>query len=150
MDHQRPDRTGVYGSRGKGKGNNRRLRRQRVSLQQVWCGLDQGPGLVSSQSLHASHSIEHGPDKRLHSGFTARLSPDAYIQMALQLAWFRTRGSFTATYETALTRLFLHGRTETIRTLTNDSCDWVRSMCDTAVSVSDYHCGVGVQRCYSP
>lgn len=92
--------------------------------------------------------MEYVPDKVPQ--FTARLSPDAYIQMALQLAWFRTRGSFTATYETALTRLFLHGRTETIRTLTNDSCDWVRSMCDTAVSVSDYHCGVGVQRCYSP
>ena len=80
------------------------------------------------------------------SQFTARLSPDAYIQMALQLAWFRTKGGFTATYETALTRLFHHGRTETIRALTNDSCDWVMSMCDTTVSVSDYYsvweCGV--------
>ena len=150
MGHRRPDGTGVYGSRGEGKGDNHRLRRQRVSLRRVRCGLDQDPGLVSSHSFHRSHKMEYGPDKAPPSLFTARLSPDAYIQMALQLAWFRTRGSFTATYETALTRLFLHGRTETIRTLTNDSCDWVRSMCDTAVSVSDYHYGVGVQRCYSP
>ena len=34
--------------------------------------------------------------------YLARLSPDAYIQIALQLAWYRTRGSFTAVYETAL------------------------------------------------
>ncbi|TFY83219.1 hypothetical protein EWM64_g789 [Hericium alpestre] len=60
----------------------------------------------------------------------ARLPPDAYVQMALQLAWYRTRGFFTATYETALTRLFEHGRTETIRTLTSDSRAWVLAMVD--------------------
>ncbi|KZT00792.1 acyltransferase ChoActase/COT/CPT [Laetiporus sulphureus 93-53] len=60
----------------------------------------------------------------------ARLSPDAYIQMALQLAWYRTRGCFTATYETALTRLFKNGRTETIRTLTTDSRAFVLTMTD--------------------
>ncbi|KAI0359864.1 acyltransferase ChoActase/COT/CPT [Trametes cingulata] len=64
----------------------------------------------------------------------ARLSPDAYIQMALQLAWYRTRGEFTATYETVLTRLFKHGRTETIRTLSADSRAWVLAMVDPSVS----------------
>ncbi|KAI0671738.1 acyltransferase ChoActase/COT/CPT [Trametes maxima] len=64
----------------------------------------------------------------------ARLSPDAYIQMALQLAWYRTRGEFTATYETALTRLYKHGRTETVRTLSADSRAWVISMADASVS----------------
>ncbi|RPD60077.1 acyltransferase ChoActase/COT/CPT, partial [Lentinus tigrinus ALCF2SS1-6] len=64
----------------------------------------------------------------------ARLSPDAYIQMALQLAWYRTRGEFTATYETALTRLFKHGRTETIRTLSADSRAWVLAMADPQCS----------------
>ncbi|KAI0951280.1 hypothetical protein AcW1_008362 [Taiwanofungus camphoratus] len=61
---------------------------------------------------------------------TARLSPDAYVQMAIQLAWYRTRGCFTATYETALTRLFKNGRTETIRTLTADSRAFVLAMVD--------------------
>ncbi|CAL1716338.1 unnamed protein product [Somion occarium] len=65
----------------------------------------------------------------------ARLAPDAYIQMALQLAWYRTRGEFTATYETALTRLFHHARTETIRTLTKESRAWVLSMMDPNVPV---------------
>ncbi|KAG5721720.1 hypothetical protein E4T56_gene9212, partial [Termitomyces sp. T112] len=60
----------------------------------------------------------------------AKFGPDAYIQMALQLAWYNTRGEFTATYETVLTRMFKHGRTETLRTLTRDSRAWVLEMVD--------------------
>lgn len=60
----------------------------------------------------------------------ARQSPDAYIQMALQLAWHRTRNTVTAVYETALTRLFHHGRTETIRSLSPDSHAFVLAMAD--------------------
>ncbi|KAI0784600.1 acyltransferase ChoActase/COT/CPT [Abortiporus biennis] len=56
------------------------------------------------------------------------LSPDAYIQMAIQLAWYRSRKNFTATYETALTRLFKNGRTETIRSFTCESRAFVHSM----------------------
>jgi carnitine O-acetyltransferase len=48
----------------------------------------------------------------------AKVSPDAAIQMTLQLAYFLTHGESTPTYETASTRQFAHGRTETIRTLT--------------------------------
>ena len=55
--------------------------------------------------------------------------------MAMQLAWYRTRHSFTATYETALTRLFQNGRTETIRTLSADSRAWVLAMEDPSASV---------------
>ncbi|KAI0734125.1 acyltransferase ChoActase/COT/CPT [Fomitopsis betulina] len=65
----------------------------------------------------------------------ARLSPDAYIQMAMQLAWYRMRGCFTATYETSLTRLFKNGRTETIRTLTADSRAFVLAMVDPESTV---------------
>lgn len=68
----------------------------------------------------------------------ARLSPDAYIQMALQLAWYRSRGTFTATYETVLTRLFDRGRTETIRTLTADSRAWVLAMDNESSSVRPF------------
>lgn len=59
-----------------------------------------------------------------------QLSPDAYIQMAFQLAWYRTQKYFTATYETALTRIFHHGRTETIRTLSAQSRAFVLAMED--------------------
>jgi Choline/Carnitine o-acyltransferase len=58
--------------------------------------------------------------------------------MAFQLAWYKTRGEFTATYETALTRMFAHGRTETIRTLTADSRAWVLSMVDREASVCPF------------
>ncbi|KAF8150795.1 acyltransferase ChoActase/COT/CPT [Crassisporium funariophilum] len=63
-----------------------------------------------------------------------KFSPDAFIQMALQLAWYRTRGEFTATYETVLTRMFKHGRTETLRTYSRESRHWVLSMCDPKAS----------------
>ncbi|KAI9512075.1 acyltransferase ChoActase/COT/CPT [Russula earlei] len=66
----------------------------------------------------------------------AGLSPDAYVQMALQLAWYRSRGGFTATYETALTRAFDKARTETIRTLSEDSRAWVLSMTDATATVA--------------
>lgn len=57
---------------------------------------------------------------------TAKLSPDAAIQMNLQLAYHATHGKCTPTYETASTRQFQHGRTETIRTLTKE----VKLLCD--------------------
>lgn len=58
----------------------------------------------------------------------AKLSPDAYIQMAMQLAYRRMHGKGTPTYETASTRLFHHGRTETIRTFSEDSQRWVETV----------------------
>ena len=56
--------------------------------------------------------------------------------MVMQLAWYRTRGTFTATYETALTRIFQRGRTETIRTLSTESRAFVYAMLDSSTSVS--------------
>ncbi|KAF9560486.1 carnitine acetyltransferase [Agrocybe pediades] len=59
-----------------------------------------------------------------------KLSPDAFIQMAMQLAWYQQQGEFTATYETVLTRMFKRGRTETLRTFSRESRLWVLSMVD--------------------
>uniref|UniRef100_T1K5L4 Uncharacterized protein n=1 Tax=Tetranychus urticae TaxID=32264 RepID=T1K5L4_TETUR len=59
-----------------------------------------------------------------------RVSPDAYIQMALQLAYFRDSGKFSLTYEASMTRLFREGRTETVRPVTIESAAWVQSMHD--------------------
>ncbi|KAG8764817.1 hypothetical protein FRC12_007866 [Ceratobasidium sp. 428] len=61
---------------------------------------------------------------------SAKVSPDAYIQLAIQLAWYKQRGGFTATYETASTRLFKHGRTDVIRTYSSDSRAFVKAMVD--------------------
>jgi len=66
------------------------------------------------------------------------MSPDAFIQMAMQLAWYKACGEFTATYETVLTRMFKHGRTETLRSFSRESWRWVLSMIDPLSSVSVY------------
>ncbi|TDL25783.1 acyltransferase ChoActase/COT/CPT [Rickenella mellea] len=66
-----------------------------------------------------------------------KFSPDAFIQLAIQLAWYRTRGSFAATYETALTRMFKHGRTETIRTFSTNSRAFVLAMTDSSATICD-------------
>ncbi|WVQ66414.1 uncharacterized protein L199_004594 [Kwoniella botswanensis] len=60
----------------------------------------------------------------------AKQSPDAYIQQALQLAWYKDQGYATATYETASTRMMLHGRTDVIRSLSSESRSFVKSMLD--------------------
>jgi carnitine O-palmitoyltransferase 1 len=68
---------------------------------------------------------------------TCRLSPDAFIQMALQLAYFRDFGRFSLTYEASMTRLFKDGRTETVRSCTVESCAWVRAMEDPKVPTKE-------------
>jgi len=55
-----------------------------------------------------------------------RVSPDAYIQLMLQLAFYRDYGCFQNTYEATMTRYFRDGRTETVRPVTKYSCDFVR------------------------
>ncbi|XP_021022559.1 carnitine O-palmitoyltransferase 1, brain isoform isoform X1 [Mus caroli] len=56
------------------------------------------------------------------------VSSDSFIQLVLQLAHFRDRGQFCLTYESAMTRLFLEGRTETVRSCTREACQFVRAM----------------------
>lgn len=65
-----------------------------------------------------------------------RLSPDAFIQMALQLAYYRDAGKFSLTYEASMTRLFREGRTETVRPCTIESAAWVKAMDDPNSNVS--------------
>uniref|UniRef100_A0A146KJV7 carnitine O-palmitoyltransferase n=1 Tax=Lygus hesperus TaxID=30085 RepID=A0A146KJV7_LYGHE len=61
---------------------------------------------------------------------TCKISPDAYLQMALQLAYRRNAGKFSLTYEASMTRLFREGRTETVRPCTIESTAWVNAMND--------------------
>jgi carnitine O-palmitoyltransferase 1 len=64
----------------------------------------------------------------------AGCSPDAFIQMALQLAYFRDQNEFTQTYEACAARLFRDGRTETIRPVSTESCALARAMDDATVA----------------
>uniref|UniRef100_A0A6G1SAI3 carnitine O-palmitoyltransferase n=1 Tax=Aceria tosichella TaxID=561515 RepID=A0A6G1SAI3_9ACAR len=72
-------------------------------------------------------------------GFIKRLkvSPDAYIQMALQLAYYRDVKHLSLTYEASMTRLYREGRTETVRPVTIESADWVYSMSDPSKTVQE-------------
>ena len=64
-----------------------------------------------------------------------QVSPDAFIQMALQLAYFRDIGRHHLTYEASMTRLFREGRTETVRACSIESCEWIKSMMNTETTV---------------
>ncbi|NXN99271.1 CPT1B palmitoyltransferase, partial [Rhinopomastus cyanomelas] len=66
-----------------------------------------------------------------------RTSPDAFIQISLQLAHFRDKGHFCLTYEASMTRLFREGRTETVRSCTAEATAFVRSMGDPRRSRSE-------------
>uniref|UniRef100_A0A670XRI6 carnitine O-palmitoyltransferase n=1 Tax=Pseudonaja textilis TaxID=8673 RepID=A0A670XRI6_PSETE len=55
-----------------------------------------------------------------------KTSPDAFVQLALQLAHYRDMGKFCLTYEASMTRLFREGRTETVRSCTVQSCKFVQ------------------------
>ncbi|ORX90671.1 acyltransferase ChoActase/COT/CPT [Basidiobolus meristosporus CBS 931.73] len=66
-----------------------------------------------------------------------KMSPDAYVQMAIQLAYYKMFGVCRATYESAATRKFAYGRTETCRTVSADSVEWVKAMCDSSRSATD-------------
>ncbi|XP_074662825.1 carnitine O-palmitoyltransferase 1, liver isoform-like isoform X1 [Tubulanus polymorphus] len=59
-----------------------------------------------------------------------KVSPDAYIQLALQLAYYRDAHKFCLTYEASMTRLFREGRTETVRSCTTESSAFARAMED--------------------
>uniref|UniRef100_A0A8C1G464 Carnitine O-palmitoyltransferase 1, muscle isoform n=1 Tax=Cyprinus carpio TaxID=7962 RepID=A0A8C1G464_CYPCA len=64
-----------------------------------------------------------------------RTSPDAFIQLALQLAHYRDKGEFCLTYESSMTRMFREGRTETVRSCTCESTAFVKAMEDERTTV---------------
>ncbi|KAI1885482.1 hypothetical protein AGOR_G00204150 [Albula goreensis] len=64
-----------------------------------------------------------------------RLHPDTFVQLALQLAYYRLHGKPGSCYETATTRRFYHGRTETMRPCTLEAQQWCQAMVDPAIAV---------------
>jgi len=69
---------------------------------------------------------------------TTNTSPDAFLQIAMQLAYYKdSGGKFAHTYESAMTRLYLHGRTETVRSFTQELKDFVLAMNDPESTVEE-------------
>ncbi|KAH8089167.1 acyltransferase ChoActase/COT/CPT [Filobasidium floriforme] len=58
-----------------------------------------------------------------------RFSPDAFVQMAFQAAYYGLYGRVESTYEPAMMKGFLHGRTESIRTVQPESVHFVKTFC---------------------
>ncbi|XP_046397600.1 peroxisomal carnitine O-octanoyltransferase [Ischnura elegans] len=66
-----------------------------------------------------------------------KLHPDSFVQMALQLAYYRLHGRPAPTYETATTRSFYNGRTETVRSCSFEAITWVKAMLNDKISEKD-------------
>ncbi|CAB3400530.1 unnamed protein product [Caenorhabditis bovis] len=58
----------------------------------------------------------------------SKVSPDSFIQMAFQLAFYRIHSSLGPTYETATLRKFVDGRTENIRSPNTAAARFVKMM----------------------
>lgn len=63
-----------------------------------------------------------------------RFHPDTFVQLAIQLAYYKCHGRPGCCYETAMTRRFYHGRTETVRSCTMEAVEWCKSMLDPSES----------------
>lgn len=64
------------------------------------------------------------------------MSPDAFVQMAYQLAHKRTKGLSGATYESIATRQYQNGRTEAMRVVTPEVLRFVAAMEDPSADAS--------------
>ncbi|KAF5291723.1 hypothetical protein FQR65_LT11417 [Abscondita terminalis] len=65
---------------------------------------------------------------------TQNLSPDSYLQIAVQLALYRMYRSPCPQYETISTRMYLGGRTEGVRSCSMESVEFARCMLDDCAS----------------
>ncbi|XP_068621094.1 carnitine O-acetyltransferase-like isoform X2 [Battus philenor] len=59
-----------------------------------------------------------------------KLSPDSFLQMAMQYAFYRVHQTPGAHYESAATRMYAGGRTETIRSCSLESVEFAKTMLD--------------------
>ncbi|KAL8929234.1 MAG: hypothetical protein Q9208_001317 [Pyrenodesmia sp. 3 TL-2023] len=83
-------------------------------------------------SLISQHDLRvqayQGYGKNLIKKFKA--SPDAYVQMIIQLAYHKMYKLNRPTYESASTRRFQQGRTETCRSVSSESVAFCNAMAD--------------------
>jgi carnitine O-acetyltransferase len=66
-----------------------------------------------------------------------KISPDAFVQIAMQLAFYRLHNKLGNTYESGSLRKFNLGRTDIIRTCSSDVAEFLKStenLCDGGVN----------------
>ncbi|MDX2287783.1 MAG: choline/carnitine O-acyltransferase [Hyphomicrobiaceae bacterium] len=86
--------------------------------------------LTGDLDLEVHHFADFGKDLIK----TFKTGPDPFVQMAFMVAYWRLYGRLPKTYEAASTRAFRGGRTETIRTASNEALAFTRTFDDAAVS----------------
>lgn len=99
----------------------------------VKAAVDNFSKIISEHELIIANFNECGKDvMKAH-----KTSPDAWMQMTKQLAYGKMHnGQPAVTYESAQTRKFKLGRTEVIRSASNESKAFVQAMLKDGVSVS--------------
>ena len=82
--------------------------------------------MTKSKELEVMMWYGYGADRIKTFG----VSPDAFAQMAIQLAYRLTFGHCRGTYESTQTRTYQHGRTEVTRSVSTES----EALCDAVVA----------------
>ncbi|RHZ01301.1 hypothetical protein DYB26_009016 [Aphanomyces astaci] len=83
---------------------------------------------VAGHDVHVESFFGYGN----HAIKSFQCSPDAFVQMAIQLAGRKHWGKSVATYEASQVRVFLHGRTETTRSCSSASHAFANMMVQTS------------------
>lgn len=79
--------------------------------------------LIEQNEFQCLDFTTYGKNFITSTGF----SPDAFVQMAFQAAYYGLYGKVESTYEPAMTKFFLHGRTEAIRSVSDESLKFIQS-----------------------
>ncbi|KAL8861090.1 MAG: hypothetical protein Q9178_002603 [Gyalolechia marmorata] len=79
--------------------------------------------LIQQNEFEILEFAGYGKNFIISMGF----SPDAFVQMAFQAAYYGLYGRVENTYEPAMTKIFLHGRTDSIRSVTLESVEFVKT-----------------------
>ncbi|KAK8179284.1 carnitine acetyl transferase-like protein [Phyllosticta citribraziliensis] len=79
--------------------------------------------LIQQNEFQTLEFMHYGKNFMTTMGF----SPDAYVQMAFQAAYYGLYGRMECGYEPAMTKMYFHGRTEAIRPVTPESVDFVQT-----------------------
>lgn len=66
-----------------------------------------------------------------------KCSPDSFVQLSMQLAYFRLYGKIVSQYEPVLTKAFYHGRTEAMRTATDKAAAFCKTFMNTSATTKE-------------
>jgi carnitine O-acetyltransferase len=95
--------------------------------------------LASAQKQFTTTIAAHELRVQAYQGYGKSLikkfkcSPDAYVQMTIQLAYHKMYGKSRPTYESAATRKYQQGRTETTRTVSDESVAFCEAMANPEI-----------------